>query len=775
MSSVVLQAVPFVHPGLAGIALATGLVPIVIHFINRRRYRRVVWAAMPFLLAASKQSATRCRLEHWLLMLTRILLITLLGLAIARPYVPATALSPLAATRAHRVILLDNSLSMRAAGADGRTRYEIATRCAADLITSFPETDAISLVTLAEPAEVLIGHAAYDRRLVRERLASVASTQRPADIVGAAAKTVEILSNSDAAQHNRMVYVISDFSRRDWLVEGGRENSHESTGAAAARPPAAQAMQRVADALEDPATDFSFLQVASDRTGNVAVTRFEVESPLVAVDLPVRIVAEVTNFGVASAAGLFLQVRHGDDIVRRQSLPVIKPQESALAVLSLEFAAPGTHALEAAVVPTGKRFDATRDLNVLTDDDRRFLSVEVREATRVLLVDGRPGISLLAGEAGFLATALSPMQAASFDGRFAAESARLEATTLIESKVITTAEFAGEPLPHYDVVALCNVARLLEREWEHLAAFVRKGGGLFVFSGDQVSLRNYNRFGHADGGGLLPATFTDTGASTSSASNRLGFAIARHNHPIVAEIADHPDSGLFLARVDRYSPLDFDGRRGEVVLQYTDGKPALLASRFGDGRVLLFTTTANMRWHNLPAKGDYVSLMVNSVAFLAPRHGMHRNIQVGQLISETLTPRQSVSTIHVRTGVAGVPSQGRLVPSEESLAFEYGPVDRAGLYDLDLGDVVRSFAVNVDPHESDLRTVNQHQLVQAMDRPVNVIDIASTVVGEPITPKSSELASPGLMAVIALLLVEMMLAMWFGSRRAEQVSVPSHR
>ena len=119
-----LQTVPFVHPSIAGLALLAGLIPILVHLINRRRYVRVPWAAMSFLLAANRRSARRIRLEQSLLLLTRIAVVVLLGLAVARPFLPALPLWPSHSSRVHRVLLLDNSLSMNARRADGATRFE---------------------------------------------------------------------------------------------------------------------------------------------------------------------------------------------------------------------------------------------------------------------------------------------------------------------------------------------------------------------------------------------------------------------------------------------------------------------------------------------------------------------------------------------------------------------------------------------------------------------------------------------------------------------------
>src|SRR2546428_163586 len=67
----------------AGAALVS--IPIVIHLLNRRRYKVVQWAAMEYLLAAMRKNRRRVRFEQWLLLATRCALLALLGVALARP------------------------------------------------------------------------------------------------------------------------------------------------------------------------------------------------------------------------------------------------------------------------------------------------------------------------------------------------------------------------------------------------------------------------------------------------------------------------------------------------------------------------------------------------------------------------------------------------------------------------------------------------------------------------------------------------------------------
>src|SRR5437667_7594850 len=67
--------------GLAGVGAIA--IPVIIHLINRRRYKIVPWAAMKFLLAAQKQTRKRMRIEQLLLLLVRMMILALIVLAMA--------------------------------------------------------------------------------------------------------------------------------------------------------------------------------------------------------------------------------------------------------------------------------------------------------------------------------------------------------------------------------------------------------------------------------------------------------------------------------------------------------------------------------------------------------------------------------------------------------------------------------------------------------------------------------------------------------------------
>ena len=74
---------------LAGLAAVS--VPIIIHLLNRRKFQKVVWAAMRFLQTSVEKNQKRMRIEDLILLALRCLLLALLALALARPAVLSNA------------------------------------------------------------------------------------------------------------------------------------------------------------------------------------------------------------------------------------------------------------------------------------------------------------------------------------------------------------------------------------------------------------------------------------------------------------------------------------------------------------------------------------------------------------------------------------------------------------------------------------------------------------------------------------------------------------
>ncbi len=147
MSSFLVNPLLFVG-GLIAIAA-----PVIIHLLNRRRFKRVDWAAMDFLVQAQRINRRRVKLEELILLLLRCLAMALIGLLLARPFLDVNPAGLFKAGQTERVIILDDSLSM-AAIADGRTSIEEAAAVLqswVEALANDSDDDIITVVRTTDP------------------------------------------------------------------------------------------------------------------------------------------------------------------------------------------------------------------------------------------------------------------------------------------------------------------------------------------------------------------------------------------------------------------------------------------------------------------------------------------------------------------------------------------------------------------------------------------------------------------------------------------------
>ena len=143
----------------------------------------------------------------------------------------------------------------------------------------------------------------------------------------------------------------------------------------------------------------------------------------------------------------------------------------------------------------------------------------MKETVRVLCVQGQPD------EAQYVALALNPSKN---------DRPRVRTEIAAESAVLET------DLRPYDCVFLCNVGRFSRDEAGVLRDYLRGGGGLVFFLGDQVQAESYNTVlgGEAADHRVLPARLEQT---VSEAQYR--FDPRGYRHPIVAPFRDQPLAG----------------------------------------------------------------------------------------------------------------------------------------------------------------------------------------------------------------------------------------
>ena len=116
------------------------VIPILVHLFQLRRFKKEFFTNVRFLKELSIQTRKSSKIKKWLLLATRLFLLTFLILAFAQPYF----LSKNENTKNNDLfIIIDNSFSMQAKGEKG----ELLKRAIQELLENTPENQSFSLLT----------------------------------------------------------------------------------------------------------------------------------------------------------------------------------------------------------------------------------------------------------------------------------------------------------------------------------------------------------------------------------------------------------------------------------------------------------------------------------------------------------------------------------------------------------------------------------------------------------------------------------------------------
>lgn len=733
----------FVHPGILG-ALALASLPIIIHLLNRRRFRRMEWAAMEFLLKAAVRNRRRLRMENLLLLLLRTLMVLLLVLAVARPFSRrGDALAGLLGGSAttERVILLDDSHSMRA-GVGNRSSFDAARQIVKALLTRLHDERSGDRVTLLLGSSPRGGEGTYTRVSVAganyRRIVDRLDALRPGDGTLDLPGCVETLLETPKEETGRVVlHVVSDFRRQDWTGPDG-----------AMRPEVAQALRRFSERGE-----IRFLDVGDAPVANAGVIDLQPRDRAVVAGVPAAFVATIRNHGPDPVTNLSVIFRFGDHVDQGQRIETtLQPGEEAQVVREYTFRAEGPVVVSAEV-----------PADVIPGDDIRRLVADVRPRLRLLLVDGEPSPDPYRAETDYLAAALA---------------APGPAPSGIDVEVTPEHAFSGRDLSGYDAIFLCNVYRLPDERVTQVEEYVRAGGGLVLFPGDQVDPEVWNAAfwgkGERAGKGLLPVPLIE---AAGSSEEYVHLAPPSSDHPVTRFLRGMNEIVFKTIAFQRYFRCEAprDGGRALLTFADADQSPALVEKGFAEGRVLLFAGPADMEWSNFPLSPLYLALLQEIARYVArpSAPGETRDVPAPIDVAFDATRMRRVASVVPPETRAGGPVDLTLFedPQSHALSFRYDRTETAGVYLLRLSTpegapYQRPHARNVDPREGDLRRADPARIVEAAPR--STFERGEAGLREAGEGDRSEFWRPLIQLLLLFALLETLLAWRFGHHAARR-------
>ncbi|HUE17117.1 MAG TPA: BatA domain-containing protein [Planctomycetaceae bacterium] len=754
-----LLAFGFANPWLLW-GLALGAVPILIHLLHRRTYRETNWAAMRFLLEASRKNSRRMRLEQLILLAVRTLILLFAALAFAEPLVQALTPHARVRTPMQRVVVIDASFSM-GAKVDAETRFDRAKKAARQIVSGSLPGDAINLLRIAERSgPTVVREPAFEPESVLAEIDRLPLTDEPGDLRPTLLEAAQVLADPHAPPTKEIIF-ISDFQRLTWAGDSsGRSDLHD-------------VLQRLADRAR-----IVLVDVGDGRTENVAVASLATADPVVLPDRPTRLRAGIRNFGPTNLAGLRVELYVDGYLAAFKSADVPAREETSVD-FQHEFHAAGEHVVEARLPP-----------DRLATDNQRWLSLPVAQRMNVLVVNGREGGRPADNASYYVQTVLAP------------STSRESWSGATRPKVISEADLGAEDLSQYDCVFLCNVALVTPTEVALLQAYAEAGGGLVFTLGDRVKPENYNALLYHDGRGVLPAELgSPVGDARDPEPSQKGFTFDAGglNHPIVGPFRGNPNAGLERAVTLEYFQVKLaPGSPGRVVLRFDSGDPAIIERQVGLGRSVLVTTSADVSWSTWPVHPTFPPIIHEIVRFAAGGRSQDRQRLIGEPLIRTLSSRETGARVIVKTP-DGSEHTLRPLQNEKTAEAVFSETGTRGIYEMTVGPAPTStrpptdagrgaqsslastsstgkevaaqtgqrelFAVNVDTRESDLETLDEKTLHSTTLAGIPYVRRSEWSEGpRDLTDTSAErsgLASWLLVAVLALLLVEPLLAWSF--------------
>lgn len=253
----------FLTPALLWFLLAAA-VPVVIHLINRRRHKTIQWAAMRFLLKATRQYRGEKKLRHIAILTCRTLGIAALAMAAARPVI--SQITGWASGSIDTVILiLDRSASMEIKPANAnQSRREIALEKISD-----------TLKKLNQPRVVMFDSAGGDAQEIPSpellaSLSSTAPTDTSADIPSLFNRAVAWLADTTGRSE---IWIASDLQKSNWLPDDDRWNTIRTEIAALPNQPAIRVLAMTGES----SPNASIRIAGSRRSGDELLLDVEIE------------------------------------------------------------------------------------------------------------------------------------------------------------------------------------------------------------------------------------------------------------------------------------------------------------------------------------------------------------------------------------------------------------------------------------------------------------------------------------------------------------------
>ncbi len=274
-------------------ALFAIAIPIIIHLFNLRKYKTIRFSSIRFLKEIKQAKRSRSRLKNLLILLSRILAISFLVLAFAKPYIPSKKEQPNIAKNIF--LYIDNSFSMEAVSEEG-VLLDIAKNKAEQIANQYAVESNFYLITNDFSAK----HSrSFSKAEISGMIGQVNISSRYKSLAEIISRQQSLSKQNESAQ----MYVISDMQKNTFDIEN---------------------ISQI-----DSNLSVLILPLNANTSNNLYIDSCWTNSPIIQEGKPIEIMARVVNKSEADLENFpaFLQVNNQQKAISNFSVSANESQE----------------------------------------------------------------------------------------------------------------------------------------------------------------------------------------------------------------------------------------------------------------------------------------------------------------------------------------------------------------------------------------------------------------------------------------------------------------
>jgi hypothetical protein len=530
----------FLHPEFLFLAPLLAI-PVLIHLLNRVRYRRIRWAAIEFLLATERRAVRRARLRQILLMILRTMVLAAALGALAQP-IFSGAVASLLGGSTQVAVVVDASASMSAEGVSG-SAFDRALKSAAAEVKALPNGTRVAAGSFAVGYDSPLHEPIQDHGAVAEFIKETTLTGGGTDVPQALKAAAETLAQGGGGG---TLWLLTDMREGGWRAGGpGAWDEVRQALAKAGKP------------------RLIISDVAPPVSANFSISKIRLTPEILMENDEPRLTATIkyegTNGG-ATSVRLFFEDKH------QETRPI-------------QFTEPGstdlTFRLPAVKGPAQCGY-LELEHDAVPEDDRFYFVLRPAGSVPVLVVSGEVSSAEFESSGDLLALAFQPP---------APESGARSPFTI---KKVAARDLGNQVLSTYAAVCLADMPRVDADTAKMLRAYVEGGGLLMIFPGARTDVASWNE------AGLLGAKIE--GQVEAGGEKHFKVTGASPNNPVTATL---PMEGLERLLVNRYFRLSAEPA-AEVLATFEGGEPFMLRTNLKKGKVYAFAVSCQNDFSNLP-------------------------------------------------------------------------------------------------------------------------------------------------------------------------------